>query len=75
MDVNDITKPLWRDGYHNAAKYIEQIAKDYREICCEECIGDKDVGVPCCPYYEFPDVGIKGGCQLIVHSKGNTSNG
>lgn len=48
---------------------LEEIAIAYLNICGEHCNGDPAKGIPSCPFYEFPDVGMFGeplpfGCRL-----------
>lgn len=49
----------------------EDLAKEYLTICDDDfCEGDGSVGIPKCPYYDFPDIDLvnkrsfKGGCRL-----------
>lgn len=70
MNIQVITRPLWRDGYLAAAQKLEKLAREYREICDRDaCAGDPSVGIPACPFYVFPDIDaegkqIRGGCEL-----------
>ena len=48
---------------------LEEMAIAYLNICGEHCNGDPAKGIPSCPFYEFPDVGMFGeplpfGCRL-----------
>lgn len=40
---------------------LEEVAKEYLNICDNDCCGDDTVGIPCCPFYCFPDV-VEGHC-------------
>lgn len=44
--------------------FARKVMEEYLNICGEDCVGDRSVGVPSCPLYEFPDIGIEGGCQI-----------
>lgn len=35
---------------------IERVAKEYREICGDDCCGDPSTGIQACPFYQPPDV-------------------
>lgn len=53
---------------------LDRMAKEYLEICGEDCAGDSSVGLPSCPFYNFPDVDasgelLPGGCQLAVYRR------
>lgn len=47
---------------------LEEVAKEYLNICDNDCCGDDSVGIPCCPFYCFPDVvegrRVPGICKL-----------
>lgn len=48
---------------------LSKLCAEYQEICQNECEGDGSVGIPPCPFYDFPDVSedgfaIPGGCKL-----------
>ena len=35
---------------------LDEVAQAYLDICNNDCIGDKSVGIPCCQFYEWPDL-------------------
>ncbi len=35
---------------------LERVAKEYLEICGEDCAGDHSVGVSECPFFQYADV-------------------
>ncbi len=47
---------------------LEEVAKEYLNICDEDCGGDDSVGIQSCPFYRFPDVvdgcPVPGICKL-----------
>jgi len=55
MKALDLAHSLWNDGYHEAAEMLEKLAKEYLEICQNECVGDRSVGIPDCPFYKDLD--------------------
>lgn len=51
-----------------AADALEKLSNEYMEFCDDFCGCDSSVGVPACPFYEWPDCDgdrqIPGGCKL-----------
>ena len=47
---------------------LEKVAIEYLGICDEFCSGDSSVGIPACPFFDFPDFydghPHPGGCKL-----------
>ena len=44
---------------------LEKLAQEYLSLCERDfCCGDPSVGIGPCPFYEYPDVDVNGGCQL-----------
>lgn len=35
---------------------LQEVAQAYLEICGNDCVGDDSVGIPCCQFYDWPDV-------------------
>lgn len=61
-----------RCGYstvERGAAALETLMREYLELCDGQCAGDSSVGVPPCPFYVFPDLGVEGGCKLGGESK------
>lgn len=53
---------------------LEAVAREYLEICGNNCSGDASVGIPSCPFFEAPDIGengvqIVGGCKLATYRR------
>lgn len=45
-------------------KYLKRVAKEYLEICGDDCAGDSSTGIPPCPFFHFPDVDSESQCEL-----------
>lgn len=53
---------------------IERVAREYLEICGDDCAGDQSVGVPACPFFKDADVSGSGAliqpmCELAVYRR------
>lgn len=51
---------------------LERVAREYLNICGEDCVGDPSVGIPECPFFHYADVLDNGGliqpkCELAAY--------
>ena len=46
------------------ANALDKLMTEYMNICDKDCAGDSSTGVPPCPFFDFPDINIVGGCKL-----------
>lgn len=44
------------DEISNESLTLDEVANEYLEICDRACGGDSSVGIPPCPFFDFPDV-------------------
>lgn len=71
-ELNKYDKKLLRDAskvIDDLASLTKKLSEEYLQICDGDCVGDSSVGVPCCPFYKWPDVDdddhpCPGGCEL-----------
>lgn len=50
--------------YRETEKNLKRVAKEYLEICGDDCAGDSSTGIPPCPFFRFPDVDTESKCEL-----------
>lgn len=58
----------------NEALTIERVAREYLEICGEDCVGDPSVGIPECPFFKYADILDNGAlieprCELVAYRR------
>lgn len=72
-ELNDYDKELLRDSSRvidNLSDLVKNLSKEHLATCDEYCTGDSSVGIPSCPFYQWPDIddngrrSIPGGCKL-----------
>lgn len=71
-ELNDYDKDLLRDSSRvmdELSNLVKRLSEEYLQICDGDCVGDNSVGIPCCPFYKWPDIAddehpCPGGCEL-----------
>ena len=53
---------------------LERVAREYFEICGEDCVGNPSVGIPECPFFQYADVLDNGAliqpkCELAAYRR------
>ena len=71
-EINDYDKEMLRDSSRvmdELSRLVKRLSEEYLAICDGDCVGDDSVGIPCCPFYKWPDIAddehpCPGGCEL-----------
>lgn len=72
LDMSIAALRAQKEREHPQPLKLEDVTQAYLEICGNDCVGDDSVGVPCCQFYDWPDVDqdghpCPGGCRLNAY--------